>query len=137
VFAAGGCLCGAVRYECAAPPVMTGACHCRDCQRNSGSAFATLMIFMKEAVAVAGDALACFTHAGDSGKSVRRHFCRLCGSPVFIEYDVTPDFRIIMAGTLDDPELVRPQWNIYTASRQPWLELPPHMKAFARGFKRD
>jgi hypothetical protein len=136
-FAAGGCLCGAVRYECAAPPVMSGACHCRDCQRNSGSAFATLMIFKKDAVAVSGDALASFTHKGDSGKSVSRHFCRQCGSPVFAEYAVTPDFRVIMAGTLDDPALIAPQWNIYTASKQPWVALPPHMKAFEGGFRRE
>jgi len=134
-YATGGCLCGAVRYECAEPPIMMGACHCRDCQRNSGSAFATLMIFRKGTVAATGAGQACFTHKGDSGQSVYRHFCRDCGSPVRAEYDVTPDFTVIMAGTLDDPGLVAPQWNIYTASKQPWVALSPHMKSFEGGFR--
>ena len=136
-YATGGCLCGAVRYECAEAPVMAGACHCRDCQRNSGSAFATLLIFRRETVAADGDALAVFTHEGGSGKDVRRYYCRCCGSPVFAEYDVTPDFRVVMAGTLDDPALIRPEWNIYTASKQPWIELSPHMKPFEGGFRRE
>ena len=114
---------------------MTGTCHCRDCQRNSGSAFATLMIFRKEAVTATGTGQACFTHKGDSGQSVYRHFCRECGSPVYAGYDVTPDFTVIFAGTLDDPSLIEPQWNIYTASKQPWVELSPHMKTFEGGFR--
>jgi hypothetical protein len=134
-FATGGCLCGAVRYECAGPPVMAGACHCRDCQRNTGSAFATLMIFRKQTVRATGEGLARFTHKGGSGRSVARHFCRQCGSTVFAEYDVTPDFRVVMAGTLDDPSVIQPQWNIYTASKQPWVELSPHMKTFEGGVR--
>ena len=53
------------------------------------------------------------------------------------EYDVTPDFRVILAGTLDDNSVIKPEWNIYTTSKQPWVELSPHMKSFDGGFKRD
>jgi len=135
-FAEGGCLCGAVRYACAEAPAMMGACHCRDCQRASGSAFATLMIFRKESVRIVGE-IATYEHKGDSGKMVRRRFCPKCGVHVAVEYDVTPQFVVVMAGTLDDPSLIRPQWNIYTASKQPWVELSPAMKTFNKGFKRD
>ena len=78
-----------------------------------------------------------FKHKGDSGKSVRRSFCSNCGSPYMVEYEVTPDFRVIMAGTLDDKTLIKPEWNIYTDSKQGWLELSPHLKNFDRGFKRN
>ena len=133
-FATGGCLCGAVRYRCAAAPLMTGSCHCRDCQRATGAAFATLVIFPKRTVTVDGDALVMRTHKGDSGKNVYRGHCGQCGAPVLAEYDVTPDFTAVMAGTLDDPGLVRPQWSIYTASKQPWVELPAGQKIYEGGF---
>ena len=116
---------------------MSGTCHCRYCQRNSGSAFATLMIFQKGTVTITGPGQACFTHKGESGQSVYRHFCRDCGSPVYAEYDVTPDLTVIMAGTLDDPALVSPQWNLYTASKQPWVELGQQLKSFEGGFSKD
>lgn len=135
-FATGGCLCGALRYDCADQPAMMGTCHCRDCQHASGSAFATLMIFPKAAVTLHGP-VATYTHKGDSGKDVRRRFCPTCGGHVVIEYDVTPQFAVVMAGTLDDTSLIRPAWNIYTASKQPWVELSPSLRTFNKGFKRD
>ena len=136
-YATGGCLCSAVRYDCAEAPLMMGACHCRDCQRNSGSAFATLMIFKKEAVAISGEGVAHFSHTGGSGQSVERCFCSKCGSSVSAFYQVTPQFTVIFAGTIDDPSLVEPQWNIYTAGKQPWIELSPHLKSFEGGYRRE
>ena len=53
------------------------------------------------------------------------------------EYDVMPNFLVIMAGTLDDTAVIQPEWNIYTDSKQPWVELSPHMKSFDGGFKGD
>ncbi|MBT5048066.1 MAG: GFA family protein [Rhodospirillaceae bacterium] len=135
-YATGGCLCGDVRYECIEAPLMMGSCHCRDCQLHSGSAFATLMIFKKENVSFTGDSLARFTHKGGSGQSVERGFCKNCGSSISAFYDVTPDFMVVMAGTLDDPALVQPKWNIYTAGKQPWVELSPHMQSFEGGYGR-
>ncbi len=133
-FATGGCLCAAVRYRCAEAPVMTGCCHCRDRQRATGAAFPTLVIFTKGTVSVDGDALAMRSSVGDSGKTVTRGHCAECGSPVLVDYDVTPDFTAVMAGTLDDPALVEPKWCIYTASKQPWVELPAGLKIYQGGF---
>ena len=138
-FASGGCLCGRVRYECHGEPAMTGACHCRDCQKSSGSAFATLLVFPKGTVRITAGEPAIYAHEGDSGAGERRHFCGSCGSPVLIEYDVTPDFAVVPAGTLDDAAddagRGRPEWNIYTESAQPWVELSHRLKKFPRGFK--
>lgn len=136
-FATGQCLCGGVRYECTEAPLMMGTCHCRDCQRNSGSAFATLMIFKKENVSFTGETMSRFTHKGGSGQSVERGFCRNCGSPLSAYYDVTPGFMVVLAGTMDDPSLIQPQWNIYTAGKQPWVELSPHLKSFEGGYNRE
>ena len=136
-YATGGCLCGAVRYDCAEAPLMMGTCHCRDCQRNSGSAFATLMIFKKDTISVTGQGMAHYTQSGGSGKSVERCFCSKCGSPVSAFYEVTPNFAVIFAGTIDDPSLIEPQWNIYTAGKQPWVELLAHVKSFEGGYRQD
>lgn len=133
-YATGGCLCGAVRYDCAEAPLMMGTCHCRDCQRNSGSAFATLMVFRKDTVRIAGDGVGRYSDTGGSGQQVERCFCTKCGSPVLANYEVTPQFTVVFAGTLDDPSLVEPEWNIYTAGKQPWVELPPHMKSYRGGY---
>ena len=133
-YATGGCLCGAVRYDCQEAPLMMGTCHCRDCQRNSGSAFATLMIFKKDTVSVTGEGASRFVHEGGSGQSVERCFCSKCGSPISAFYDVTPDFTVVFAGTLDEPALIEPQWNIYTAGKQPWVELSAHVKSFKDGY---
>lgn len=133
-YATGGCLCGAVRYECSEAPLMTGACHCRACQRACGSAFATLMIFRQGTVSITGEGLSKFSHPGASGQGVDRFHCAKCASPVSAFYEVTPDFTVIHAGTLDDPALIKPQWNINTADKQPWLELSSHMKSFEGGY---
>ena len=53
-----------------------------------------------------------------------------------VEYDVTPDFRVMMGGTFDKPEVIIPEWNIYTESKQDWVEISKKIKAFDRGFKR-
>ena len=135
-FGTGGCLCRKVRYVCKNYPLMTGACHCRDCQLNTGSAFATLLIFSKETVTIDGGTIRIYQHQGDSGQLVRRSFCDNCGSPFMVEYDVTPDFRVMMGGTFDKPEVIIPEWNIYTESKQDWVEISKEIKAFDRGFKR-
>lgn len=113
---------------------MTGACQRHDCQKSGGSAFATLLIFAGDAVRVTEGVPAIYAHEGDSG-GVRRYFCANCGSPVLIEYDVTPDFAAVPAGTLDDADWVRPEWNIDTESAQPWVELSHWLKYCPRGFK--
>jgi hypothetical protein len=78
----GGCLCGAVRYECSAEPLVTVNCHCRDCQRLSGSPFATVLLVPQDAVQVAGN-VTWFDVKADSGNMASRGFCPHCGSPLF------------------------------------------------------
>lgn len=136
-FATGGCLCSSVRYECAKEPLMMGTCHCRDCQRASGSAHATLLIFKKNTVRFLGDEMRTYSTAGGSGKSVKRLFCGTCGSPVTAHYDVTPNFCVVFAGTLDDPSLIKPQWNIYTSHKQSWITLSPNIQSFKEGYGSD
>ena len=98
----GGCVCGAVRYECPVEPVMTANCHCRDCQKASGGAYVPALAVPRNAVTITGD-VKYFDVKGDSGNIVSRGFCPICGARLFGKPAVMPDFLVVMVGTLDDP----------------------------------
>ncbi|HYG28791.1 MAG TPA: GFA family protein [Allosphingosinicella sp.] len=115
----GGCLCGAVRYQAAGDPVSAGFCHCRDCQKASGTGHVPILGVPKTAVTVTGETR-CFSVAGSSGQETKRHFCPVCGTMLFGEPGRPAGFYGISAGTLDDPSIFEPRFALFTASRQPW-----------------
>jgi hypothetical protein len=117
---AGGCLCGRVRYTLSGEPAFSGLCHCRNCQRYTGSAFEAVIAFPSSSVSLQGE-LKTYNDTGDSGQQVRRRFCPNCGSGVIAEADVLPGVTIVLAGTLDDPASYAPAMEIYCSSAQPWV----------------
>ena len=127
----GGCLCGQVRYELADRPARAGVCHCRDCQRSSGSAFAVFVGVPKESAAIRGT-LNTFHGRGDSGRPLERSFCPACGSQVTVAGPFRPDMAFFTAGTLDDPSAVRPAVQIWCDSAQPWVELGGNIERVAK-----
>jgi hypothetical protein len=127
----GGCLCGKIRYSANAEPAFVGLCHCHDCQKFTGSAFAAVIGLPKSAVTVTG-ALKGFTKQGDSGKPINRMFCPECGGSVMDEAEAAPGMVMIQAGTLDDTSWVKPTSQIYCASAQSWVLLGGEMKSFDR-----
>jgi hypothetical protein len=127
----GGCLCGRVRYHADAEPSFVGVCHCTDCQKFSGSAFAAVVGVPASALKVAGT-LKTFTKPGDSGKPMHRRFCPECGSGVMDEADALPGILMVNVGTLDDRSWVRPLSEVYCDSAQPWVHLSGEMKRFAK-----
>ncbi len=127
----GGCLCGKVRYSADAEPAFVGVCHCKNCQKGSGAAFATVVALPKQAVSVRGN-LKTFNDRGDTGKSMFRRFCPECGSSVIDEAELMPDVVMIMTGTLDDPSWVKPNMEIFCDSAQPWVELGGNMQRFPK-----
>ena len=128
---AGGCLCGKVRYSADAEPAFTGVCHCRNCQKQTGSAFAIVIGVPQPAVSVQGT-LSTFNDKADSGKTLFRRFCPSCGSSVLSEAEALPGMVMLEAGTLDDPSWVKPGMQIYCDSAQPWVHLGGEMKSFAK-----
>ncbi len=127
----GGCICGAVRYECSAEPVMTGNCHCRDCQKASGSAFVSALAVPKNALKITG-AVKYYDVKGDSGHTVSRGFCSNCGARLFGKPQAMPDLAVITAGSLDDPSWFRPGMDLYTSSSQPWDYMNPDLPKFSK-----
>lgn len=115
----GGCLCGKIRYASTAAPVMTAICHCKNCQKQAGSAFSIIVGVPKSALSVTG-AMKTFNDSGSSGKPVHRNFCPDCGSPITTDVEAMPDLVFIKAGTLDDTSTLAPTMEIFCSSAQPW-----------------
>jgi hypothetical protein len=118
----GGCLCDAVRYRANADPALVGVCHCRDCQKFTGSAFGFLVGLPRAAFEIEG-VLKTFTKPADSGRPIVRRFCPECGSSIVEEPGSRPDLVIINGGTLDDPTSVTPAIEIYCDRELPWVRL--------------
>ena len=121
----GGCRCGAVRYECAAEPVMAGNCHCRDCQQVSGSAFAANILVPQDAFTLTNGEPKYHDVKADSGNIVSRGFCPECGSPLVAKNSGMPQLMAVRVGSIDDPSWYRPAVDVYTDSAQPWDVMNP------------
>jgi hypothetical protein len=118
----GSCLCGSVKVALSADPVAIGVCHCRDCQKQTGTSFSLVALVPLAGVEVTGE-LGRFDTRGDSGLAVERRFCPKCGSPIRTDSDGTRQqgITIIKAGVLDDVQGLTPSLQIYCESEHPWL----------------
>jgi hypothetical protein len=127
----GGCACGTLRYKLTADPLIVHACHCRDCQRLTGSAFVT-NIWIERKFVEAGSAVPkSFRLTAGSGKQHEVFFCDRCGTYLWSKYYASPgDTLLVRVGTLDHPEAIRPDVHIFTRSKLPWLDLPKNVPAF-------
>ena len=126
----GGCACGAIRYTCAAEPLLFLNCHCRACQRASGGAFAAIMRMPAAAFTVTKGAPKFYTGTGDSGNTVSRGFCSECGAPLFSRLSGMSDVVGVRVGSLDDPSRYRAAMDIFVASAQPWDHMDPELPKF-------
>lgn len=118
--ATGQCLCGAVKYEVEVPEKSpyAGLCHCRDCQRYTGTAFASSLMVPKAGMKMTGE-LKFYGKQTERGSVMERGFCPECGSNVLCRSDAWADYYVLSAGTLDDPSVYQPKINIFTRSAQP------------------
>lgn len=116
----GGCLCQAVRYEFSAEPLMAVNCYCCDCQKATGSPFATVFAIPQAAFKLLQGDVGAFTVTANSGRAVTREFCKACGSPLFTKAEMVPDLIFIKAGSLDDPSWLTPSVNCWTSKAPPW-----------------
>src|SRR5882724_2651807 len=122
----GGCLCGAVRYAIAGRPLRSLACHCKNCQRQSGGPMMSILVVDAGALAITGT-----PRSYASSSSGKRHFCADCGTPLYFETAERPSIRALFAGTLDAPENFTPAAHIWTSRMAAWLKLPEGVRCFA------
>jgi hypothetical protein len=134
----GGCDCQQVRYRLETPPLFVHCCHCRWCQRESGSAFALNALIEADRVTLLrGDPVLVETPS-PSGRGQRMARCPRCMVTVWSNYgSAGPFMRFVRVGTLDNPDLLPPDIHIYTASRQPWFPLPQGTPALPGSYDRE
>jgi hypothetical protein len=132
----GGCGCRYVRFRMATRPLIVHCCHCRWCQRETGSAFAlNAMIEADRVLLLAGEVEVTDTPSA-SGKGQRISRCPRCRIAVWSNYAGGGDaVRFVRVGTLDEPDRLPPDIHIFTASKQPWVLLPQAVPAVAEYYK--
>ena len=115
----GGCLCKSVRYHFSAAPLVSRVCWCRVCQYIGAGSGTVNVCFPKDALTVSGE-LRDYRNIADSGNVMHRRFCPECGTHLFSEAEARPHLVFVRAGTLDDPELIKPSATIWTSSAPSW-----------------
>ena len=124
----GGCTCGSVRYRVSPKPLIVHCCHCRGCQKNSGSAFAINALYEADLVTVLSGEIEEITVPTPSGTGQDIARCAACKVAVWSNYNMGGPLRkfirFIRVGTLDEPDQLPPDVHIYTCSKQPWVSLP-------------
>ena len=128
----GQCLCGAIKYEIENAPAMTGICHCKNCQRQAGSAFSTLGGVSKAEFALTAGTPKLYEDTDTaSGNPVQRYFCGNCGSPIYSAISAQPDTIYLKTGTLDDTSTFEPKFHAWCDSKQNWVTLEEGVPAMA------
>jgi hypothetical protein len=126
----GGCACGAVRYRMTSRPMYVHCCHCRDCQRQTGSAFVINALIEADRVELLQGETEDVAVPTDSGLPHVIQRCPACRVAVWSTYGGREMVRFVRVGTLDDPTAFTPDVHIYTRSKLPWVRLPEGAKAF-------
>jgi hypothetical protein len=135
-FREGGCACGSVRYRLIDEPLVVHCCHCLNCQRQTGSAFAVNVVIETDFVELLSGEPHVVDVPRDDGSTQQVYRCPGCQVAVYSRY-TWPELRYVRAGTLDDPASVSPDVHIFTRSKAPWVELPPDVPAFEIYYDRD
>jgi hypothetical protein len=134
--ATGGCTCRAVRYRLTRAPLIVHCCHCRWCQRETGSAFVlNALIESANLERLSGQAELVLTPS-KSGKGQQIARCPVCRVALWSHYSgLGAVMSFVRVGTLDDPDRFPPDVHIYTESKQPWVALPSGARVFSQYYK--
>jgi len=132
----GGCTCRYVRYRMATGPMFVHCCHCRWCQRETGTAFALNALIEADRVQLLKGQVEVIDTPSNSGKGQLISRCPKCRIALWSNYGGAGDLiRFVRVGTLDEPDRLPPDIHIFTASKQPWVVLPPSALVFAEYYK--
>lgn len=135
---AGGCTCRAVRYRMETRPLFVHCCHCRWCQRETGASFALNAMIEADRVTLLAGAPELVDTPSESGRGQKVARCPKCRIAVWSHYaGAGPSVCFVRVGTLDQPDHLPPDIHIFTASKQPWLVLPPGVPAVPEYYDRN
>ncbi|MCF8532843.1 MAG: GFA family protein [Reyranella sp.] len=131
----GGCTCRHVRYRLSSKPMFVNCCHCRWCQRQSGTAFALNAMIEADRVELLEGEVETILTPSPSGKGQKIARCPKCRIAVWSNYVAAGDaMRFVRVGSLDEPDRVPPDVHIHTVSKQPWVVLPENVPVFTASY---
>jgi len=131
----GSCCCRAVRYRLLAEPMFVHCCHCTDCQRHTGSAFAINALIETSRIELLAGAPEPVSMPTESGRPHDIYRCPTCKVALWSDYGRRPALRFVRVSTLDDQHAIQPDVHIYVRSRVPWVRLPEGARAFEAFYK--
>ena len=126
----GGCLCGAVRYEATGDSEDASYCHCDDCKRATGGPYTVGVLVKLAQLRIISGQVKGYTTIADSGRKITREFCPNCGSPLFTMAEKCPDLVFLKAGSLDEPELIKPSCQTWTKCAVPWAYIDETLPSY-------
>ena len=118
--AKGSCQCGNITYEVTREPLVTVACHCRDCQKLSTSAFSVTMLLERTGFDLLSGELSSWERPTEAGGTAVCWFCPVCSNRIYHENPDVPDIVRLKPGTLDDTSVLEPIGHVWTCREQPW-----------------
>jgi hypothetical protein len=122
----GGCLCGAIRYTIDSPITGLRACHCLNCQKTSGAGGTVNAVVPTDKFKITKGLTRQYDDSATrSGRTLSRHFCGNCGSPIYSHRNPNPGFVVVRAGTLDDKSSLKIAGNIWTSTAASWSHIDP------------
>lgn len=134
----GGCDCRYVRYRMTSAPLFVHCCHCRWCQRETGASFALNAMIEADRVMLLGGEPEIVDTPSNSGLGQKIARCPKCRIAVWSNYaGAGPLVKFVRVGTLDEPDHLPPDIHIFTASKQPWVVIPPTTPSVPEYYDRE
>lgn len=126
----GGCSCGAVRFKLSSRPMFTHCCHCLDCQKQAGGAFAINALIETARIEMLSGEPRKVEMPSPSGRGHDVYRCAKCDVALWSDYGRRPYLRFVRVSTLDTPHAIEPDAHIFTKSKVPWVRIPEGQRAF-------
>lgn len=126
--ARGGCLCGWIRFEIAAPLDLVEYCHCSMCRKATGSAFSANAVVRSTALSItSGEEVLSYY---ESSPNRLKCFCSKCGSQLFIRRTDRPEMTVVVLGAIEGDPHARPERHVFVASKAPWYSIGDTLPQF-------
>ncbi len=128
----GCCNCGDIEYEVLAPFLAQVACHCKQCQQHTQSAFSLVGTLRASDFKITHGSVQKWTKTADSGNKIDCYFCPRCGNRIYHHNPAQPELIRLKLGTLDDTRVINPSMHIWTEMKQDWYVIPDGVLSFPR-----
>lgn len=127
----GSCQCGGVTYQLLAAPKMVVACHCKECQKLSTSAFSITAMVDAADLNIQGE-LKDWSRIADSGKTAAAKFCPTCGNRIYHFDPENPSAIKLKPSNLSDTSIIQPTAHVWVSEKQDWYQIPDGVKVFEK-----